>query len=316
MQSSWRVRPTTRFLITLISLALLVATVASAPAGVSAQDNGYKYFPETGHYVQGAFWTYYQSVPDAEIVLGYPVTEQIVREGILIQYFEHMRLELKDGAVSPTPLGRLLYQSAPDIAVNNPSACRLFDTGFTVCYAFLTFFEAHGGERVFGPPISNFQFANGRIVQYFENARLEWRPWLPPGQKVGLANLGLTYFDYLQEDPSLRKAVAPEALVRPISLDVRAFVWRTVTRPSDTQTVYVIVRDQALRPLPGISGTLQIIWPNGQTETRLFQTNDKGFASQTFTFSDLPPGQLVQIQVVVQSGGITGQATTSFRIWH
>ena len=300
----------------LLSSVLVLTLFPAAQPAVAQNEDDYHYFPETGHYVQGAFWAYYQGVPDAELVLGYPITEQLARGDKLVQYFEHMRLEFENGQVHPTPVGRALYEEAPGLHVDNPAACRTFSTGFSVCYAFLYFFDEHGGQRVFGAPISDFIFANGRIVQYFENARLEWRPWLPVGQKVGVADLGLAYFDYMKEDPSLRRAVAPEALIRPLALNVRVFVWRTVTRPSDTQIVYVVVRDQASQPLAGVQGVLEVTWPDGQVESRVFQTNEQGFTQQTLTFHDLPPGELVQVQVRVNSGGVEGQATTSFRIWH
>ncbi len=301
-----------------IGVITLSFTALSA-GGALAQDGDtdYHYFPETGHYVQGDFWAYYQRVPQAELVLGYPITEQLIRDGKRVQYFENMRLEQAPGQpVRPTPIGQELYEPLPGIRINNPSACREFASGYAVCYAFLEFFEAHGGEAVFGQPISPFEFYNGRIVQDFENARLEWRPWMSGEQKVAVAPLGLAYFERQGEDPSLRQAVVPNARVRPLSLDVRVFVWKSVTHQTDEQTLFVIVRDQAFQPLPRAQGVLQITWPDGSQQAFVFETDDRGIARQHLTFADLPAGGVVQVYVTVQSGDLDGEASTSFRIWH
>ncbi len=294
----------------------LLAVFVPGTRALAQDGEDYHYFPETGHYVQGDFWRYYQQVPNAEIVLGYPITEQLVRDGKRVQYFENMRLEQVPGQpVRPTPIGRELYEPLPGIHINNPSACRSFASGYAVCYAFLAFFEAHGGETVFGQPISPFEFYNGRIVQDFENARLEWRPWLSGEQKVAVAPLGLAYFEAQGEDPSLRQAVVPEARIRPLSLDVRVFVSRAVTHQTDQQMVFVVVRDQAFQPLAGAQGDLLVLWPDGSRQAFAFVTDKRGIARQLLTFADLPAGSVVQIEARVQSSGLDGEAETSFRIW-
>ncbi len=55
------------------------------------------YFPQTGHNVITEFWTFYQSVPDANILFGMPITEQFISRdgsGLTVQYFEKSRFEL------------------------------------------------------------------------------------------------------------------------------------------------------------------------------------------------------------------------------
>lgn len=301
---------------TLLALGLFLFVLA--PVTATAQGTGeYHYFAETGHYVQGDFWRYYQSLENAESVLGYPITEQLVRDGRMVQYFQNMVLEQWPGqAVRPVPIGAaLLDEDMPQISIDNP-ACRTFTNNYRVCFAFLEFFDANGGEAVFGKPISNFIFDNTRIVQYFENARLEWQPWKPVSQRIGVSPLGLAYFDEQGESPALRLPVSPDALVRPITLDVRLFTWKPVTRPSDEQILFVIVRDQSFQPQPEVSGNITIHWPNGKSDTYLFQTDERGIARLKVQFQDLPAGSVVNVDAEVQSGGLNGSASTSFRIWH
>lgn len=54
---------------------------------------------------------------------------------------------------------------------------------------FAAFYEAHGGERVFGAPLTGVRDDDGVRVQYFENARLEFRPGDLPGHRVRLSPL-------------------------------------------------------------------------------------------------------------------------------
>jgi hypothetical protein len=53
---------------------------------------GIRYFPETGHYVSFAFKQYFES-KGGEAVLGLPVSEEVVYQGITAQWFEKARLE-------------------------------------------------------------------------------------------------------------------------------------------------------------------------------------------------------------------------------
>ena len=50
------------------------------------------------------------------------------------------------------------------------------NTGNSVGGAFLKFFDAYGGVRVFGLPLTNEVQENGRTVQYFERQRFEYFP--------------------------------------------------------------------------------------------------------------------------------------------
>jgi hypothetical protein len=216
-----------------------------------------------------------------------------------------------------TSVGQSLYQPANQLKLGNTAGCDLFTTGYSVCFAFLDFYKANGGAGQFGNPISPFEFHENLIVQYFERARFEWRADRPEDQRVVLTDLGRLYFDQLGEDPVHLKPVKPlDATINPIlSIKIRAFVLKPLTRPTDQQTVYVIVQSQTLQAVSNATGKATITWPNGKTEDFFFTTNSSGLGTVTFNFSDQKQGELVPIEIVVIYQGLAGTTRTSFRIW-
>lgn len=307
-----------RFFGILFILSLLLAV--GVPA--LAQSSGSEYFKETGHTVSGDFLTYYRSAPNAQLLFGYPITEAFLKNGLTIQYFQRARFELTPSLpagqrVRLTPLGRELYTPGERLNIFNPFACRYFaSTGFSVCYAFLDFFKQSGGVERFGQPISPFEYRNDLIVQYFENARFEWKPWLPDGQRVSVADLGRQYFDQQKEDPNLLKAVDGNQRGTAIQLQARAFVWKAVTLASDQQLVYVIVQDQNLQPISGAQGSATIRWADGTSGSIPFSTNSSGVGIVPLTFVNQPYGKMITIEIYVAKDGLGATTTTSFRIWY
>jgi len=287
-----------------------------------AAQTGSEYFEQTGHYVTGEFLAYYRSVPNAELVFGYPITEAFSKDGRLIQYFQRARFELHPDQppgqrVKRTPLGTLLYKRSEQLNIFNPFACRYFPkTGFSVCFAFLDFYKKNGGEERFGLPISPFEFHDGLIVQYFEYARFEWKPFMPEGQRVVLTDLGTQYFYEQKEDLLLLQPAPSDRSFRPVKIFVRAFVWKAVTLASDSQLVYVIVQDQNQQPVKDAQGTAIARWPDGTTSSNSFTTNSSGVGILSFTFKDQPYGQTVIIEILVTKDGVSARTSTSFRIWY
>jgi hypothetical protein len=307
-----------------LATLFLVLIILLTPWGsASAQSADVQYFPETGHHVKGDFLHFYNSVPDPKLVFGSPITEQMTsRDGKTVQYFQRARFELNGGLpenerVRLTSVGQSLYQPANQLKLGNTAGCDLFTTGYSVCFAFLDFYKANGGAAQFGNPISPFEFHENLIVQYFERARFEWRADRPEDQRVVLTDLGRLYFDQLGEDPVHLKPVKPlDATINPIlSIKIRAFVLKPLTRPTDQQTVYVIVQSQTLQAVSNATGKATITWPNGKTEDFFFTTNSSGLGTVTFNFSDQKQGELVPIEIVVIYQGLAGTTRTSFRIW-
>jgi hypothetical protein len=311
-------------------IIIAVALLGSVGTPAHAQQTSGQYFPQTGHNVIDDFWMFYQSVSDAALVFGAPITEQFLAadgSGKTIQYFERARFELDPSKpagqrVQTTALGTLLYKPGLSaVNLTTAGACRVFSNGYGVCYDFLTFFDKHGGATRFGNPISAFEFQpDGRIIQYFEKARFEYHPELGAGNTIRMADLGRLYFA-ANEDPARLNPVPPSSSIpqtQPsvLSLRVMAFVWRAVTLPSDTQKVYVVVQDQALNPVSGATGTVVIHLPTGQDLTYPVTTNASGIAVvSSIEFSNQTPGSLVPIDVTVTFRGFSANATTSFRIW-
>ena len=308
---------------------ITIALMAGWGINARAQQTTGHYFSQTGHNVTGEFWAFYQSVPDAAVIFGTPITEQFQSadsSGLSVQYFEKVRFELHPDQpvgqrVVLTPVGSKLYlKGAPSLNQTTPGACRILN-GFGVCYEFLTFYDAHGGQSRFGNPISSFEFQpDGRLVQYFEGARFEWHPDLKPGQNVMLADLGRIYFNAHEDASRLKSNQAQDAIpVRitpPLSLRTLAFVGSSVTLPKDTQKVYVIVQDQSLSPVSGATGSVTIHLSEGHSLTYLVTTDSSGIAViPEISFSGQVPGSLVTVEVAMSFQGLSAKADTSFRIW-
>jgi len=305
-----------------IALIAAICLFFMSWGSVQAQSNEVEYFAQTGHYVRGDFLRYYQSVSNPTLLFGYPLTEQFTsKDGKAVQYFQRARFERSTDpgqSVKLTPLGSETYSPGRQLVINNALACRTFtETGYAVCFTFLEFFEENGGVARFGYPISPFEFRNNQIVQYFENARFEWRPGLPEGQRIGLTDLGRIYFDQLGEDPAFLRPSTQDAgpnLV--LNLRVRAFPGKAVATSNDQQTIYVLVQDQNLQPVAGASGFATIRLASGGTLQQAFEINSKGIGKLTFAFQNQPNGQLVNVDISVSYNGLGGKTTTSFRIWY
>jgi hypothetical protein len=305
------------------ALFLVLTIVLTQWGSAHAQAADVKYFPETGHHVKGDFYRFYKNASDPQLVFGYPITEQMTsRDGKTVQYFQRARFELhtdlpEGQRIQLTSVGQALYQPSNQLKLGNTAGCDLFATGYSVCFAFLDFYKANGGVAQFGNPISPFEFHENLIVQYFEKARFEWRADRPEDQRVVLTDLGRLYFDQLGEDPAQLKPVKPlDATINAVlSIRVRAFVLKPLTRSTGQQTVYVIVQSQTLQAISNATGKATISWPDGHAEDYFFTTNSSGLGTVSFNFSDQKQGELVPIDIVVIYQGLAGTTRTSFRIW-
>ncbi|MCC6147525.1 MAG: hypothetical protein IT308_08160 [Anaerolineaceae bacterium] len=307
-----------------IPFLLLGLILTVLPGAALAQAEDPLYFEETGHTVQGEFLRFYQSASDPLLLFGYPITDEIVDPTNMqtSQYFQRVRLDLVNSPsgiqVKLAPLGEILHKAGtPEVPISkNSPVCRLFSTGHTVCYAFLQFYDRFNGEVFFGKPISEVEQEGNRYVQYFEFVRMEWRPELPQGQRVALADLGKVYYDYrigLQEFTRPDPAIINHSIQ---DIVVRAFVNRALAAANAPQDLYIIAQDQYLQPVEGASVNIAVLLPNGRQELyRAPLTDRDGISHLTFQVNDLPVREIVQVNVIVEYQGQTSNTSTWFRIW-
>jgi hypothetical protein len=290
-----------------------------------------RYFPETGHYVSGEFLTYYESHSNPELLFGNPISIQfgkIDKSGntYLVQYFERARFELHPGEsglpVRLSLIGGALASNVGEMSMPEDfQGCEYFpQTGKSVCFAFLKFFQENGGAAQFGYPVTNRINENDyKSVQYFQRAKFEFHPAPRDGQLVTLANIGEEYFHLQDEDPRHLMAEIPFGSAAPqtvISLQVHAFAENAVVSRSDSQTVYIIVYDQRNIPVENADATLNIRFPGGGSQRIIVpnRTDSNGIVQYQFSYEDSHVGE-AEIFVRISSGDLVGQTVTGFRVW-
>ena len=242
----------------LFILLILITAVSTAAVPAAAQDSDSFYVPETGHWIWGEFLKTYNSISDPRFYFGDPITDDFIDPVTKthVQYFEKARFDLVETAEGPlvqlAPLGQLLHESGSPLAdiPNEGPSCRGFSSGYNVCYAFLQFYDSFDGTNRFGLPISEVEVIDGRYVQYFDYARMEWWPDLPTGQRVQLTDLGQVYFDKVVANPDLLKpSPPPDISGNLLNPRVRVFTARALIGAGEQQTVYVVVQDMYLRAI-------------------------------------------------------------------
>ncbi|MCU0494762.1 MAG: L,D-transpeptidase [Chloroflexaceae bacterium] len=146
------------------------------------------YFPQTGHHLsnRSGFLNFWRA--NGQVLLfGYPITEEFVERGRIVQYFERARFEFHPGGAGQPAgvrlglLGRELTEGRSDESFASLSAEQAVgqffpETGQALSGEFLRFWERRGGLEAFGFPISQELDEEGRTVQYFERARFVYNP--------------------------------------------------------------------------------------------------------------------------------------------
>jgi len=309
----------------LVALSLIGAPTAAAqtPAPVD-----FEYYSETGHNVTEPFLTFLRTTGGVARY-GYPITEAYPdpKSGLLIQYFQRARLEWHPGNPDPYKiqlglLGDDLGKREPPILVtqippaSDPSCHYFAETGHTACHKFLDYWKTNGGLDQFGFPISEPKIENGRIVQYFQRARLEWHPEKPESLRVQPALLGSIYYEFAKLDPGRLRPVAPIS-GRPVvvGLNARGTVANGVIARGATQTAYVWVTDQLGNPLSGAAVNLIVHYPSGNQSFSMLPTNSQGTTSVTFPAGKFAPGTLISMEFMVNYLGLSKTTRSSYLLW-
>lgn len=300
----------------------MLTSLSARPLQQSGGDE--RFFERTQHYVRGEFLEYYESIENADLLLGAPITEagsDRFRENVTVQYFEKGRLELditrpEGERVSIADLGQLLFDETrrglpQDYSSNADNRCKTFaETGKNVCYAFRLFYDQHEGTKYFGLPISDTELLDGRLVQYFERARMEWQPEHPYGQRVVLTPLGLIYVQKVE-------GLGANIIDAPENLDVSVFVGDALVGVDQTQTVHIRVTRKG-QPVSNLFPKVRVVSPgkNDDIISLSQKTTTDGLTSATFPVKDVKPNQVIYIYVTVQSqDGSAGESSTWFRTW-
>jgi hypothetical protein len=283
------------------------------------------------------FASFYSAMPDPNVMLGYPISPAFYDSTIsrTVQYFQRGRLEVAVDAngkeeVLMSHIGSIMYTPGRELAPvrNSGPTCRSFSTGYNVCYGFLQFYDYYQGGTYFGNPISGVELDNGRMVQYFENVRLEWRGEIVNGRHVGLSHLGRMGYDMLYQnrpkptqtsDEDTFSGPATPVQVTTGGLNVRAFVKHSLLPADGEQTLYIVVQDQSLQPVPNAAISVIVTKPNdlGQQSYRPNDTDANGISVLTFEVGAVPVKEIVSIEVTASLPlqQIEQSTTTWFRAW-
>jgi photosystem II stability/assembly factor-like uncharacterized protein len=178
-----------------------VEPLPAPPAGTN--DPNKRYFPETGHYIQGEFKSVWEQ-PDRGLALyGYPLTDQFQEFDVsdkitkTVQYFERFRFEFDSNKTVRTSL--IGYQAIegryfpPGRFIATTSVQQYFDeTKHTLRGAFFDFWQKNGRLERLGYPITEEFTEKGpdgkdTVYQYFQRAKLAFDP---ETKKVTIALLG------------------------------------------------------------------------------------------------------------------------------
>jgi hypothetical protein len=316
----------------MLLLAITVGFVA--PQTSLAQTETETFFAETGHWVKGAFYTYFRTYGGLEI-FGYPLTEEFVDQGFLVQYFQKARMEWHPHnpvqyRVQLGLLGEELKYRQPPVPEPTPRSRRKVyfpETGHTVSYAFLDFFNKNGGIDIFGYPITEMYFEEGQIVQYFQRLKLQWQP-NDPGNAVIVGNLGEIYvnmYGHRMPPEALRRADArPDTITLTTQPEIRGLramvsLRYSVMSTRRNQTVTVLVTDTNGDYVENARVEISFIEMNTNRvlpdSTQTLFTDNRGFVNASLPVNDGRSGTNIFVRAFVTYGRWDTTAQNVFLLW-
>jgi hypothetical protein len=319
-----------RWFLAFLSILVLIACTSGRPFQQRTPEGG-AVFPN-GFTVNGEFLKIYQSADNPALIFGLPISGVLkhpLRPGVQVQYFQRARMEYDASApeghqVSLATLGNWLYDATKrgaDANIDTSSAaCRYFEsTRHYVCFAFLQFFDAHKGAVFFGDPISEVEIDGERMVQYFQQARMEWWPERAAGMRVDLTDVGT--LDYREKfgDPQPPQPGNIGNVNSPDRLIVRVFPAKPLLGSHETQTVFVIVQNQLFNPVEGADVTLTVQLPDGTiiNTTGPVKSDANGICKwENISVGNSKPNEMALVKASVKMKDLQPvESSTWFRIW-
>lgn len=277
--------------------------------------------------VEEPFLSFYRAAGGAE-VLGDPLCEQRLEQGLLVQYLANARLEWNPQVcrVCLSPAGVMLGYREPavqpsPVAREHPEQFRYYQqTGHTLAPAFAAYYDAFGGPELLGFPISEAQLREGLTVQCFERALLEYHPGAPEGQQVRLSALGRRLKDKQDQALSVAQAGQVSAAAAPTPDATRPLTVLTAARYQVTsqggyQVVEVTVLDDAGRGVSGVP--IRIVIHDRQADRSVVAepTDGAGHTRCAFPIGDSPQGYAVVVDIVAAYGAQELTTQTSYVAW-
>ncbi|MCA9934827.1 MAG: hypothetical protein H6662_16705 [Ardenticatenaceae bacterium] len=276
----------------------------------------------TGIPVAEEFAVYYQANGGPR-VFGSAITEAFRPEADspVVQYFQTMRLEFDQQQVTPFPLGEWAFPGIDHVELaavtGNGRSRTLPGSDYPIQDEFLTFYETHNGEQLFGLPLSPQVDEGGLRVQYFQNARLEWRPELPVAQRVQVSILGQAHFDAEMVFVYRREFARPVSSAGVSNVDLTAAVKYPVLYAGDEQVLYVTAQTADGRSISDIHLIATLTYSDQSIPIDLGVSDESGQVHVVLDLSSIPAGEDVQIRLAASrsDGQVVGSKTLGFRTW-
>lgn len=242
--------------------------------------------------------------------LGRPRT---LADGRIEYMFENAVL-IQSAATADAPpqlaaLGTLARggMDAPAAPVIGAEATHFVKTGHNVVLGMQRFLAAHGGAEILGMPVTELIAEDGRLVQYFENFRVEWQPALPDASAFMIAPLGQHYFNAAYfKTPDAAQAETGQ-------LFISATVDHPVLAVPGDQTFHVWVLDAAGKPVAGAQ--VMLAWSAAAAAPgELPVTDAAGHSMLTMRLEKPAFAPQIAYRATTKSGALAASFASSFLV--
>ena len=212
--------------------------------------------------------------------------------------------------VSLRPLGMMTLGASepPVLPLNGPNTSFFTQYGHNISYAIYDFYKTHGGEAVFGQPITEWRAEGNRHIQYFENIAVTQRLNLPLDQSVQLIDLGRQSLG--AQSINIARSAAPQLLV--VATEPLHDI---LQNPAvNEQTLKARVLDENGLPVSGAKVTFVVHTPEGDMEL-VGKTDADGYALYSFRLTSFTAGGFMLYKVTAEYENLSQTVSASFVTW-